>query len=176
MKDVKDSFEYDVLVNTREIIAVGEIDNDFYTKLVKNILLLKDKKDFTIYLNSPGGEVHLAVGIFDLIESLQARVTIVVLGEACSAASYILQAADVRLISKTSLLMMHNWNCTIDSSASNAKNYIKIADKVFDKIITTYVERSFVTNKQFRSKITQDWFLIAEEAVELGFADGIYGK
>lgn len=174
MKDVKDSFEYDVLVNTREIIAAGNIDVEFYTKLIKNILLLKDKKDITIYLNSPGGEINLAVGIYDLIQSLDCNVTIVVLGEASSAASYILQAADNRLISKNSILMMHDWSCSIDDSATNVKNLVKIADKVFKRIIDIYLSRSNLTEKQFRSKIKDDWYLMAEEAVSLGLADGIY--
>lgn len=174
MKDVKDSFEYDVLVNTREIVAVGEVNDEFYTKLVKNILLLKDKKDITIYLNSQGGSVSLGVGIYDLIQNLECTVTIVVLGEASSAASYILQAADNRLISKNSIIMMHDWSCHIYESATNIKNLVKIADKVWDKVIESYLKKSSMTEKQFRSKIKHDWYLTAEEAVSLGFADGIY--
>ena len=174
MKDVKDSFEYDVLVNTREIVAVGNIDNEFYIKLVKNILLLKDKKDITIYLNSPGGDVSLAVGLYDLIQSLDCEVTIIILGEASSAASFLLQAADNRLVSKNSTLMMHDWSCAIHESASNIKNLVSIADKIFDNMIDIYLSKSSMTKKQFRSKIKTDWYLTAEESVSLGFADGIY--
>lgn len=174
MKDVKDSFEYDVLVNTREIVAVGEVNDEFYTKLVKNILLLKDKKDIKIYLHSPGGQISLAAGIYDLIQSLSCEVTIIILGEASSAASYILQAADRRLISKNSTLMMHDWCCSIDESATNIKNLVKIADKIFDKMVEAYLSKSQMSEKQFRSKIKSDWYLTAEEAVKLGFADDLY--
>lgn len=164
------------LLDSKEIIAVGEIDEHFFSKIIESLILLKDKKSITIYLNSPGGEVNLAVGIYDFIRSLSAEVTIIVLGEACSCASYILQAADHRLISESSVLMMHDWVCTIDDTATNAKTYISIGNKIFSKLVEVYIEKCGLTEKQFRSKLKNDWYLTAEEAVELGFADKIYGK
>lgn len=171
------NLDNDILIHTREIIMAGEIDDVFYTKLLKNLCLLQSQsfKPITIYLNSVGGCMSTSSGLYDFIQTLRSNVTIVVLGEASSAASFLLQAADTRQISRNSILMLHEWSTSLDNTTgTNIRSYIKSGDKIFDKWLSIYLEKSNLDKKTLKSKIKNDWFLTAEEAVQWGLADSIY--
>lgn len=167
-----------LLIGSRQILAFGEVDDDFAIKLSKNLLLLKDenKEPVTIYLNSIGGELHVAAGLFDLIRAMPYIVNIVVLGQAFSAASYLLQAADYRFMSKSSVLMMHEWSCMMDSTSTNIQAIYQISEYVFSNMVDEYLRRSTIARSTFLRNIKKDWYLTASEAIEKGFADGLYPK
>ncbi len=167
-----------LLIGSRQILAFGEIDDDFAVKLAKNLLLLRDenKEPATIYLNSIGGELHSAAGLFDLIRAMPYIVNIVVLGQASSAASYLLQAADYRFLSKNSVLMMHEWSCVMDATSTNIQAAYQISEHIFSNMIDEYLRRSTIARSTFLRNIKKDWYLTAPQAIEKGFADGFYPK
>lgn len=172
-----DSFDDDLLIKTREVLAVGDINDEFFSKLANNLLLLTQdskSKPATIYLYSGGGDMYASCGLYDLIESVPYYIKVVVLGSACSGASYILQAADERLISKSSILMIHEWACSIDYNSSNIRAHTEINEVTFDKMTANYLKRAKIARDKFTENLKVDWFLTAEQAIEMGFADGYY--
>lgn len=163
--------DYDILPESKEIFAFGEIDIEFYTKLMRNISILK-KDPFTIYLTSEGGDPSLALGLYDRITALSKEVTIYVYGEVCSAAVIILQAADHRCMSQNSLLMMHD--ITLEDVGGNVKsldNLLDITKHQSDKIIEILSSRSSLSKQQLKNKMCSDWYLTSQEALEYGFID-----
>ena len=86
----------------------GEVSS--YT-LAKELESLEDAENINIYINSYGGEVAEGLAIYNALKRHKAKVTTVVDGFACSIASVIFAAGDERIMSNTSLLMIHNaWN------------------------------------------------------------------
>jgi len=110
-----------------------------------------------------------------LINALECYVTIIGLGEIASSASVIMQAADKRLLTTHSLMMIHtiSLGCEEDKLA-NIESLVKISKLSEECILDIYELKSHMTKKQIRSKWSTDWFLTTAEAVQLGFADGRY--
>lgn len=163
--------EYDILPETKEIFAFGEIDLDFYTKLMRNISILK-AGSMSIYLTSAGGDPSLALGLYDRIVALPKDVHIYVYGEVCSAAAIILQAADRRYMSNNSLLMMHD--IMLEDVSGNPKslsNLLDITQHQTDKILDILAHRSTLSRQQLKNKLCTDWYLNTEEALDYGFVD-----
>ena len=67
----------------------------------------KGEKPISIIMNNPGGDVIHGMGIYDVITNCNNHVTIKVVGHAMSMGSIILQAADQRIMTKNSNIMIH---------------------------------------------------------------------
>ena len=67
----------------------------------------KGEKPIQIIMNNPGGDVIHGMGISDTISNCKNHVTIKVVGHAMSMGSIILQAADKRVMTKNSQIMIH---------------------------------------------------------------------
>lgn len=68
---------------------------------------IKGEKPIRIFMNNIGGEVVHGMAIFDFIENCNNHVTIKVMGHAMSMGSIILQAADYRVMTRNSRIMIH---------------------------------------------------------------------
>lgn len=134
---------------------------------------------WTIYLNSPGGDVIAGNGIIDEIMAHSIRgggthhVTIKVRGYAASMAGLILQAADRRVIGHHSLMMIHKGTSGVVGTPEQMEDEV-----AWMRTSTAWMARLFlsrtnrVTEEEFMAKIDRrDWWLTSDEAVELGFAD-----
>ena len=175
MKEIKDSIEHDLIVGSREIFAVGDIDDEFYSKLLKNICLLQYLKTapITIYLSTQGGDLSLSLGLYDKICSLPFEVKMIVLGDAFSGGSLLLQSADIRLMSKHSVLMIHDLqNNDLSGKIEDISSVVKFSKKQNNYMLDIYEEKSNLTVQQLKHKFSgPDWYLSSDEALELGFID-----
>jgi len=163
----------DLLTKSREIFAFGEIDNEFSRALVKDICHLRSlKKDpITIYLSSPGGEVGFGLGLYDLIQSLEFHVTIVGVGEVASAATLILQAADRRVMTVNSIMMLHGLTISAENTIPNLETFLKTSKFSQECMLDIYSKRSNLTKAALKSRLQKDWYLSSDEALKLGFID-----
>lgn len=163
----------DILTRSREIFAFGEIDNDFSRSLVKDICHLRSlkKEPITIYLSSPGGEVGFGLGLYDLIQSLEFHVTIVGVGEVASAATLILQAADKRIMTENSIMMLHGLTISAENTIPNLETFLKTSKFSQECMLEIYAKRSNLTKANLKSRLQKDWYLSSNEALELGFID-----
>jgi ATP-dependent protease ClpP protease subunit len=136
---------------------------------------------WTILMNSCGGSAYSAGGIIDELISQSIRgggtheITIKVRGVAASAAGMILQAADHRLVGWNSRLMIHKGSGGITGTADDIADEHAWWEEATDQMVTLFLSR---TNKITRAEVLRkinrkDWWLSAEEAVELGLADGL---
>lgn len=136
---------------------------------------------WTIYLNSLGGAVYSASGIIDELHAQSLRgggtheVTIKVRGVAASAAGMILQAADKRLIGFNSRLMIHKGSSGIHGSADDIADEHAWWQDATEGMVGLFLSRTDrITRAEFLRKINRrDWWLSAEEAVKVGFADAV---
>lgn len=141
----------------------------------------KASGEWMINLNSPGGDMYAGVGIMDEITSYSLRgggthrVEIRVRGLAASAAGMILQAADNRVMGKYSLLMIHKGSTGISGTADDIADEHEWWERSVDQMIAMFLSRTDrVTRAQFLRNINRkDWWLTADQALELGFVDEI---
>ena len=102
--------------NVADIYIYGDITSWPWTEsdvssyiLSKQLSELDDSvKDINVYISSYGGEVAEGLAIYNALKRHSAKVTTYADGFACSIASVIFAAGDERVMSDTSLLMIHN--------------------------------------------------------------------
>jgi len=170
----------EIYVPSRSITIFGDIDLEQFNRVFKNLHILDATEGtITIYINSDGGDLEQAMAIFDAITNCKNYVRMIVFGSASSAASIILQAADERLLSPNSYVMIHAGEEGTEGHPEIKKRWDAKCLRDNQWMEDLYLEKIRNKKPKFqRNKLTEmlkfDTILEAKEAVELGLADGIY--
>lgn len=131
----------------------------------------------TILLNSPGGSCSSGFQLYDYLRALSSLghyITTYALGTAASMGSVVLQAGDRRIIGANAMVMVHQVSSGINSQTPYIEDQVKYHKMIEERMMRIYVSRSKLTEQQIRGKWDRrDWYMLAEEAVEFGFADEI---
>jgi ATP-dependent protease ClpP protease subunit len=134
-------------------------------------------EDITIIMNSPGGSVTEGFALFDFLEELQGRghhLTMKVRGWAASMGSILLQAVDHRIVGSKADILIHEISSVNVGKLSEMEDEMEFLNRLADRALDIYADRSTLTKTQIKRRWKRkDWWLDAEEAVELGFADEI---
>lgn len=150
---------------------------------VKNAIIVlnewarKSKRPITIVYNTPGGGVFEGLALYDAIEAIKAqniKVTTVVRGMAASMGGILLQSGDERIIGKNAYVLIHEVSDVAMGTTSELEDELKLTKRLQARLVGILASRSTLTAKQIEHKWKKtDWWLDADEAVELGFADKI---
>ena len=182
--------EHNINPVTREIYIGGwptnmsdeevGVDHQMACELIRNISFLENQSNepILIHMCTIGGEIRYGMAIYDAIHECSCPVTIRAYAHARSMSSIIIQAADHRQMLPNCQYMIHEGHMYIDDTVKGAKSYIEISDKDEQRMIDIYVERSSLKAKQIQDKMDrkQEWYMSAEEALELGLIDEIYSR
>lgn len=131
--------------------------------------------EITLVIDSPGGDTHTSLGIYDLIADSDRNVTGLVVGRAQSGATLILQACSRRLMTRHSHIMLHRskidlHGMNIEDAFAAIQTY-KEMDEIFYRV---FAERSNRSIDEIRELSKRDMYFYVEEALEAGLVDGIY--
>lgn len=128
-------------------------------------------------INCEGGEVFDGVAIFEAIARHPATVTAYVDGIAASAASFIMQAADERVVGRYSRTMIHDAQAFCIGNARDLREFADLLDSLSATIADIYADRSGRGDQaSWREAMTAGmdgtWYT-AQAAVDAGLADGV---
>lgn len=153
-----------------EIGYFGITADDF----VKELQNLKAPK-MDLHLNTPGGEVFAGIAIYNAIKDHQAEVTVSVDGMAASAGSFIAMAGDKIIMTKNSMMMIHDAHGLCIGNSNDMRSLSDLLDKHSDNIASIYADRAGGTVDSWRSKMRDETWYSADEAVKAGLADEVKG-
>ncbi len=139
----------------QELSAIGEID------------------EIHVLINSPGGSIIEALGIFNALARHKASVTTNNVGAAWSAASWILQAGDQRQASENSTTMIHNGQ---NIAMGDRRDFLKeseILEKLDSSMANIYAKRSGRKVDTFRKMMDDETWFNADEALSNKLIDTI---
>lgn len=143
--------------------------------IANQISSMSNLKTVHVRINSMGGSVIDAAGIYNVLVRHSARVEVDVEGYALSAASYLAMAGDVIRIAANGMMMIHNPWVMAFGDPSELRKTADVLDAMKETIVATYVARN--TRRLSRAKISEmmdaETWMTAREAVDLGFADSI---
>jgi ATP-dependent protease ClpP protease subunit len=132
-----------------------------------------------IHINCEGGEIFDGLAIYEALCRHPAAVTAYVDGVAASAASFILQAADERVMAPRSRLMIHDGHGFVYGNAGDMRAMADILDDLSDNIAEIYADRAGGTRKTWRAAMLGEgksddgtWY-DAAAAVAAGLADRV---
>lgn len=168
------------------------IEYNMATRVIKNLHILRKlnpNEPITIHLHSCGGDVDEGLAIYDALKAMPYKITMISYTHARSMSSYILQAADLRLLMPSSYFMFHRGTIALAGPQQEVESNIEFS-KIQDKLLMDIYVDSLKRTGKFRTKSRQwiekmindhmnqksDVFLTAPQAVEWGFADGLVNK
>ncbi len=175
-------FDYGLDIRDNVILVQDEIIQGLTFDVISKVRLLRkinsDLKSITILLNSPGGDVVETLGLIDYIRSLDSsegiKTNIVCRGSAMSAAALLLSAGTgVRAASKHSKIMVHQLSSFAAGKLSDLKSNAKFAEQLEDDCNTIMAECTNKDKKWWEENQQTDYFLSANDALELGIIDKI---
>ena len=147
-------------------------DDDVTPQLFKEELM-GGSGDITVWINSPGGDCVAAAQIYNMLMDYPHNVTVKIDGIAASAASVVAMAGEETLISPTGMLMCHNpMTCAMGNKADMEKAII-LLDEVKESIINAYETKSHLSRNKIAKLMSDETWLNAKKAHEMGFVDGI---
>ena len=132
-----------------------------------------EEGDVTVWVNSPGGNVLAAAEIYTMLKDYAGKVTVKVASLAASAASVVVMAGDTVLMSPTALLMLHDPSTVAMGNTRDMEKAIVTLNEVKESIINAYVAKSGLSRNRVSRLMSEETWLNAKKAVELGFADEV---
>lgn len=133
-----------------------------------------DVDTINVYINSYGGEVAEALAIYSSLQRHKAQIHTFCDGFACSAATIIFCAGDVRTMGSIALMMIHN--CMSYLGYANSEEMRKAAednDKINQSSIEAYKKVSSLSEDEIKNMMNAETWLTAQECLDYGFATEI---
>ena len=164
--------------NETELLFNGPISEDTWfgdevTPALFRDELSKVKGDLTVWLNSPGGDVFAASQIYTMLRNHKGKVTVKINALAASAASVVAMAGDETLIAPTAMLMIHDPACYAAGNKADMEKAIELLEEVKESIINAYEEKCHLSRAKIAKMMSEETWLNAKKALQLGFVDGI---
>jgi ATP-dependent protease ClpP protease subunit len=201
---IADVHSFGLNIYTREIFLTshvidGEVDDPGVdwrcaNNFIRNLSLLEfmGRAKITVHmLLIPGGSYDAGMAIYHAIKSCKSYIKIITHGSANSMSSIILQAADWRVVSPLSNIMIHHGSISLSDSSQSVASAIKVNNKQCKDMVEIFANRA-INGKYFEQyknqkfgikkvvdfinealKANSDWYISAEDCIAYGFADEI---
>jgi ATP-dependent Clp protease, protease subunit len=147
---------------------------DVILKLSK--MLKVSKKPVTVLINTSGGLATEVLGIYDAILAVRKkgiRVTTRVEGQGFSGGSVILQAGDVREMTKNSIIMMHDVAGGGPGKRQELTEKLEMMNMMYNLIVDIYTKRTGRTPAEIRRHLEGTKYFTAKAAKKEGLIDRI---
>ena len=169
---IKDSDE------TRTLRLEGPIDEESFwgdeiTPQMFRDELNAGEGDVTVWINSPGGNVFAAAEIYTMLKDYKGSITVKIDAIAASAASVVAMAGDVVQMSPVAMLMIHDPSTVAMGNTKDMEKAIEVLNEVKESIINAYASKSGLSHARIANLMSNETWMNAKKAVELGFADEI---
>lgn len=147
-------------------------------QLIRNLHILEHREvaPIVIFLNTVGGSWDDGIAVYDLIKSLNSTVTIVGIGKVYSMGSVILQAADRRMLTENTYVMVHDGVSGYEGDPKTIERWMEVEKVVRLKMYDIYLQKMKVKDKKLKLKdirkiCSVDTIYTASESVNVGLAD-----
>lgn len=169
-------YSLETVNNNADLYIFGDItawpwdekDRDAYG-IVKELREV-EADTINVHINSYGGDVSEGLAIYNTLKNHKAQIVTICDGFACSAASVIFMAGDIRVINEASLLMIHNpWT----RACGNAEKFRKQAedlDKIAQASINAYMSKVNISEEKLKQLLNDETWLTAQECLDMRFA------
>jgi ATP-dependent protease ClpP protease subunit len=132
-------------------------------------------KRLDIHINSPGGSVFEAQGIYSRLADHRSQKVVYVDGLAASAASIIAMVGHKIYIRANANMMIHLPSGLVMGNAEDMRHVATALDSITESMINVYAKRTNLEREEIRALLQAETWFWPEQAVEKGFADEVRG-
>lgn len=161
--------------DTRILRLEGPIDEESFwgdeiTPQMFRDELESGEGDVTVWINSPGGNVFAAAEIYTMLKDYKGSITVKI---DAIAASVVAMAGDTVQMSPVAMLMIHDPSTVVMGNTKDMEKAIEVLTEVKESIINAYAAKSGLSHARIANLMSNETWMNAKKAVELGFADEI---
>jgi ATP-dependent Clp protease protease subunit len=166
------------LLRHRIVFLGQQVDDDIANRICAELVLLAaedDKRDISLYINSPGGSVSAGLAIYDVMQYVPNDIATYAMGMAASMGQFLLCAGThgKRYALPHAQVLMHQPSGGIGGTATD----IRIQAEQMLYIKRTLAERiayhTGQTVEQIETDSDRDRWFTADEAKDYGFVDEV---
>lgn len=132
--------------------------------------------DVDINLFSGGGDLFEAAAIVSIIKQRRqtSHVRIFVHGLAASAGAFIAVSGDELVMEENAMLMIHNAWTIVAGNKDDLRDTADKIEKQQQSMVNELARKSGKDNDEIESMLDEETWMTADEAVDEGFADGVF--
>lgn len=172
---------YSRLLEERIVFLGTPINDDVANSIIAQFLFLEKedpKKDVTLYVNSPGGQVTSTLAMYDTMQYIQPDVSTVCLGMAASGGAVILMggAKGKRFALTHSEIMIHQPLGGAEGQATDIAIHAEHIIGMKNLLNELIAKHSGQKMEKVKFDTERDKFMSAEEALKYGLIDKIVSR
>jgi ATP-dependent Clp protease, protease subunit len=172
---------YSRLLEERIVFLGTAINDDVANSIIAQFLFLEKedpKKDITLYVNSPGGQVSSTLAMYDTMQLIKPDVSTVCLGMAASGGALILLggAKGKRFALPHAEIMIHQPLGGTEGQATDIAIHADHIIKTKDLLNEMIAKHSGQKLDKVKNDTERDKFMNAKEALAYGLIDKIIDK
>lgn len=152
------------------------LDGDIFPESCKELIqsIENAEGDIELRINSVGGDVYEAYAVMEALREYPGEVTVIVVGAALSAASFIaVGGGDTVIMRPHAEMMIHDALSTAWGNSEDFKKLQSDLDRVSDNLAGIYAAKAGGEPEQWRDAMRQETWFTAQEAVAAGLADEV---
>lgn len=140
---------------------------------VENLKDVKEGDTVNLYINSMGGSVKEALGIYSALRRCHATVVAYIDGFAASAASVIAMAASKVVMPRNTTMMVHNAAWAVYGNSKDLRKSADDLDIINAAMLQSYIVKAGgkLTQEKLEELTDGETWLSAEECIQYGLAD-----
>ncbi len=173
---------YDIfsrMLKERIIFLSGPVHDGMSALICAQLLFLEAEnpsKEIAMYINSPGGVVTSGLSIYDTMQYIRPKVSTLVIGQAASMGSLLLQAGEkgMRFSLPNSRVMVHQPSGGYQGQATDIMIHARETEKLKRRLNEIYVKHTGNDYETVEAALERDNFMSAEDAKAWGLIDEIF--
>ena len=156
--------------------------NDYFLEFGKYILQwnrddkeipVGERKPIKLLFLSPGGDLDINWAMIDIIMSSKTPVYGYSMGATSSAAAYIFMACRKRFAMPNSVFLLHKGSGQFGGTYEEVVLSVIEYQRKIETLANFIMEHSAITKETLDENLSGEWYVPAQEAVELGFVEEI---
>ena len=133
---------------------------------------IPQSETINVRINSPGGNVFDGFAIASLLRSIPNRTVSYIDGIAASMAAYIAVSTDETFISQEGKMMIHFSSTVAEGNRDDMERTMKLLKSIDESATTLFRQKAGGRKRDIEKMLKEETWLSADEAIDIGFADG----
>jgi ATP-dependent Clp protease protease subunit len=169
---------YSLLLRERIIFLGTPINDQVANVIVAQLLWLNSQdpdRDINLYINSPGGQITAGLAIYDTMKTIKAPVSTIAVGMAASMGTILLTAGSKgkRYALPHATIHLHQPLGGVQGQATDIEIEAKEILRMRDLLNNILRESTKLTDEQITKYTDRNFYMSAQQAVEIGVIDDV---
>jgi ATP-dependent Clp protease protease subunit len=172
---------YSRLLNERVVFLGMEVDAEIGNLVVAQLLHLESedpRKDISLYINSPGGDVYAGLAIYDTVQFIKPDVQTFCFGSAMSMAAVLLAggAKGKRMALPNAKILIHQVSSGFQGQATDIEIHAREIIDMRRRLDQILADDTGQPLDDVARDTDRDYFMSADEAKHYGIIDRVIAK